>query len=112
MEASSPSDIMMGTVEAAAPLQISCGEDGKITLGQAQLLLTSLVRDFEVDMTVGHETENALDITVDGANLKHKHAVAGKKTYKVHLGLEAGEKVLLLRQKGGQQFVVLDRVRG
>lgn len=112
MEADSPSDILMGTVDSVSPLKITCGEDEKIALGPSQLLLTTLVCDFDVSMTVNHETENGLDISVEGVNLKHRHAYKGKKTFTIHLGLEAGEKVLLLRQKGGQQFVVLDRLRG
>ena len=34
----------------------------------------------------------------------------GKKAFKVHLGLKAGEQVLLLRTDGGQKFIIIDRV--
>ena len=40
----------------------------------------------------------------------HKHAYKGKKAFKVHLGLKAGEQVLLLRTDGGQKFIIIDRV--
>lgn len=33
----------------------------------------------------------------------------GRKSYRVHLALKAGEKVILLRCDGGQKFLVLDR---
>lgn len=40
----------------------------------------------------------------------HKHIIEGRKKVILHLGLKNGEKVILLRLKGGQQFLVLDRV--
>lgn len=42
--------------------------------------------------------------------LSHKHGYVGRKTFRVHLGLKTGERVLLLRIQGGQQYIVLDRV--
>ena len=36
----------------------------------------------------------------------------GKKTFKVHNALKAGEKVLLIRVQQGKKFVVIDRVKG
>lgn len=95
---------------SVSPLQIQIDE--KKTVGAAQLLLSSLVRDFDMEMTVDHTTEDALGITVDGVGLTHRHAYKGNKTFTVHLGLKEGEQVMLLRCKGGQRFIVLDRVRG
>lgn len=39
----------------------------------------------------------------------HSHPYKGRKSFRVHLGLKMGEKVILVRCDGGQQFVVLDR---
>ena len=39
-------------------------------------------------------------------------AYVGKKTFKVHNALKAGEKVLLIRVQQGKKFVVIDRVKG
>lgn len=36
--------------------------------------------------------------------------IRAKKAFKVHLGLKAGEQVLLLRTDGGQKFIIIDRV--
>ena len=83
-----PSGIYFGTVISASPLKISVEQ--KMTLTSKQLVLTSLVQDYSVDMTVSGNT----------------------KSYKVHLGLKAGEKVMLIRVQGGQRFIVLDRIRG
>lgn len=109
-EAGDPCDVLFGTVVTASPLSVQVGQD--MLLGEAQLKRTTLVSDFDVEMTVAHQTDNALAVTVDGVNLTHRHAYAGRKTFTVHLGLREGEQVLLLRQKGGQVFVILDRLRG
>lgn len=99
VEASKPVAVLFGTVTAVSPLEINVEQ--KMTLGQEQLILTKSVTDHTVEMTVDHQTEEALD---------HRHPYQGKKTFKLHRALKAGEKVILLRVQGGQQFVVWDRV--
>jgi hypothetical protein len=86
VKASNPCAIMFGKVESISPLKINVEQ--RLTLGESHLILTSLVKDFEVEMTV------------DGVI----------KQYTVHLALQTGETVMLLRNQGGQQFIVLDRV--
>ena len=70
------------------------------------------VTDFEVDMTVNHTTEDKGGGSGAAAYEAHKHAYVGKKTFKVHNALKAGEKVLLIRVQRGKKFVVIDRVKG
>lgn len=130
--AKKPMAMCLGEVVSTSPLKISV--DQKMTLTAAQLMLTNAVRDFSVDMTVDHATGSALGSanlvhkhaysgttsegdtfsgnteTAGGVNLSHTHSYKGRKNYKVHLGLKVGEKVILLRCDGGQQFIVLDRV--
>ena len=85
-----PSGVYYGTVTSTSPLKITVEQ--KMVLTEKQLVLSSLVQDFTVDMTVNNTTD-------------------GKKSFTVHLGLKQGEKVMLIRVQGGQQFIVLDRVR-
>ena len=73
-------------------------------------ILTNAVRDYTVYMTVDHQTENTAGGSGDASFASHKHAYKGKKAFKVHLGLKAGEQVLLLRTDGGQKFIIIDRV--
>ena len=48
--------------------------------------------------------------TVTSASpLKIQDAYKGRKTFKVHLALKAGEKVILISCDGGQKYIVLDR---
>ena len=97
---SMPSAILFGTVISTSPLKINIEQ--KMTLDSSDLVLTSLVSDFTVNMSMEHRTENTNE---------HNHEYKGKKQFTVHLGLSEGEKVILLRVQGGQKFIVLDRVR-
>lgn len=103
VETGSPSGLYFGTVESVSPIAVRV--EPKKVLGAAQLVLSTLVQDFDVEMTVDHETEDA-----EGPQT-HKHPYKGRKVFTVHLGLKAGEKVLLVREQGGQKYVVFDRVR-
>lgn len=109
-EASNPSGIYFGTVISPSPLKISVEQ--KMTLTEKQLVLTTLVQDFSVNMTVDHKTENKSGGSGDSAFSSHNHDYKGTKSFKVHLGLKAGEKVILIRVQGGQKYIVLDRIRG
>ena len=114
--AGSPVSICFGKVIGTSPLQISV--DQKMTLGVAQLVLSRNVTDYDVDVTVDWKTETELDVhshTVDGissssVNLLHGHGVTGKKIMTIHNSLVKGDEVVLLRQQGGQKYIVIDRV--
>ena len=93
-------------VEAGKPV------DQKSIYTSKMLILTRNVTDFEVDMTVNHSTEDKGGGSGAAAYEAHKHAYVGKKTFKVHNALKAGEKVLLIRVQQGKKFVVIDRVKG
>lgn len=43
-------------------------------------------------------------------DLEHSHAYKGRKVFRVHNALVAGEKVIIIRENGGQKFFVMDRV--
>lgn len=86
-----PSGVYYGTVTSIAPLKIAVEQ--KLTLTEKQLVLSSLVQDFNVNMTYTNDQSTET------------------RKYTIHLGLKVGEKVMLIRVQGGQQFIVLDRVR-
>ena len=97
-----------GTVESINPLAIKV--DQKLILENEELLLTHLVKDYEVDISVSHQTE-PFEI-VEGAPTdikKHKHEYKGRKKITIHQGLKVGEEVILLKVQGGQTYIVLDR---
>lgn len=103
-----PFGFILGTVTSVSPLKVQV--DQKLELTASQLILTNAVRDFTVYMTVDHQTEETSGGRGYAEFAGHKHAYKGKKAYKVHLALKAGEQVLLLRADGGQKFIILDRV--
>jgi hypothetical protein len=96
---SNPMAVVFGTVVKVSPLNISIEQ--RLTINEAQIILTSRVKDYDLDMTVEHFTEK---------NNEHSHAYAGKKTFRVHNGLAVGEQVVMLQMQGGQKFIVLDKV--
>lgn len=46
----------------------------------------------------------------NNVSLGHRHDYSGRKTFLIHNSLKLGEDVVLLKQKGGQKFLVIDRV--
>ena len=109
VKTSQPSNIVFGTVASVSPLKIQISS--KITLEKEMLLLTRNVTEFETDITtVNWFTEN----TSGGAGYalfeSHKHELKGKKHIIVHNQLKSGEKVVLIKEQGGQRYIVLDRV--
>lgn len=116
VRAENPMGVCHGTVTGLSPLEITT--DQKLILGEKQLILTNVVRDYTVEMTVDHVTEvishghSVTDTYTGGGTAQpvdHSHPYKGRKSFRVHLGLKMGEKVILVRCDGGQQFVVLDR---
>lgn len=86
VEESQPTAIVFGTVVSISPLKINIEQ--KLTLEAAHLVLTNNVKDHDVD------------ITLEG----------NRRKYTIHNNLKNGEKVILLRQQGGQKYVVMDKV--
>jgi hypothetical protein len=76
---------MFGKVTSVKPLKIMVEQ--KLTLGASQLVLSRNVTDFQTTATIKGENT----------------------TITVHNGLAVGDKVILIRQQGGQKFIVTDR---
>lgn len=108
VRAGNPFAFTLGTVTSVSPLKVRV--DQKLELAAAQLILTNAVRDYTVHMTVDHVTESTSGGSGEAAYADHKHEYKGKKEYRVHLALQVGEQVLLLRTDGGQKYIILDRV--
>ena len=109
IEAHQPSDYRFGTVLSVSPLKIQVEQ--KMTLTAAQLVLTRNVTDFEINITVHNwSTENKSGGGGDSAFASHNHQLNGMKRITVHNALVVGDKVVLIKKKGGQQYLVLDRV--
>ena len=90
VEASKPMCYVYGTVKKINPIAISI--DQKLTLTSEFLTLSNNVKDYTVEVTADFES------------------LQEKGTITIHNGLKVGEKVIMLRQAGGQHYLVLDRM--
>lgn len=86
LNASQPADFCFGQVVSTSPLKISIEQ--KLTLGTAQLVLSRNVTDFKTTIS---DTADTKEITI-------------------HNALKVGEIVVLMKQNGGQKYLVWDRV--
>ena len=102
--------IVYGTVISVEPLEVKV--DQKLTLKKEQLKLTRAVMDYEVDMTVDHETEEKSGGGGDAAFESHNHEYKGRKKFLIHNGLVDGDKVTMIRVHGGQQYIIIDKEVG
>ena len=108
VEAEKPSDFCFGKVTSTSPLKILVEQ--KMTLGSAQLVLTRNVTNYKIQVTVDWMTETESGGSGEEAFDVHSHDILGKKQITIHNGLQTGDEVILLKQKGGQKYLVLDRV--
>ena len=93
--------VLQGVVQSASPLKIQVAGDAKLTVGPHNVYLPRHLTDYDTEVTIEWETEEAAG---------HKHAVEGRKKIRVHNALKTGEKVYLLAFNHGKQYYVLDRV--
>ena len=117
-------DVEFGRVTGVNPLVITL--DSKNPLPAAFLTLTNAVKDHTVDITVswatveddylkpdhthGNGNNGSPTTSTSDFDTKHKHDIKGRKRITIHNGLTLGERVILLRKQGGQDYIVLDRV--
>ena len=99
VETSKPCDFLFGKVTSVSPIEVNIEQ--KLTLDSAQLVLTRNVTDYSVDVTVDLNTEYSNE---------HSHKIEGVKKITIHNGLKIGDEVILLKKKGGQKFLILDKV--
>lgn len=118
VNASKPVEVCFGKVTSASPLKILVEQ--KMTLGATQLILCRNVTEHTMEMTVNHYTENETEHTHtvqdtytgggSSSPTKHLHAYRGTKKFTMHNGLVVGDEVILLRQQGGQKYIVVDKI--
>ena len=108
IEATKPVNVFFGKVTSVSPLKINVEQ--KLILGKAQLVLTRNVTDFETYVSVDWNSGYTKGGTDNEAFSSHRHSVSGKKKMKIHNALAVGDEVILVRQQGGQKYIVLDRI--
>jgi len=118
IQAGKPSGVYFGQVTSTSPLEITV--DAKHVLTADFLILARNVTDHDIEMTVDHETEDetehthAVVDTFTGGGTSHPtthlHEYRGRKVYRLHNRLVKGDKVILIREQGGQRYIVVDRI--
>jgi hypothetical protein len=102
-------DALFGEVTQVDPLIIKV--DNKFYIDEEFLVLTSNVSDYTVNINVNLSTENSSGGSGEGSFDAHAHQITGEKEVTIKNALTVSDKVILLRMKTGQEFIVLDRVR-
>ena len=108
VEAGQPTDFCFGKVTSTSPLNVMVEQ--KLILTPAQLVLTRNVTDFKTKVTIDWNTENQSGGSGESSFDTHNHNIKGTKEITVHNSLVVGDKVVLLQKKGGQKYLVIDRV--
>lgn len=112
VKTSKPVEVCFGKVTSASPLKILVEQ--KLPLGEGQLILTRNVTNFKTYITGGnvknyYYTGSGTDGGTAPVVPSHVHAI-GKVQITVHNGLVVGDEVILIRQQGGQKYIVVDRI--
>lgn len=108
IEARKPVNVCYGKVINANPLKIVVEQ--KFILEKSQLVLCRNVTEFTTNITMNWASESAWNYEGNTILLSHSHNIKGRKQITVHNGLVVGDKVILIRQQGGQKYIVLDRI--
>lgn len=85
-EASKPAKVVYGTVTSVKPLKVRLTD--KLTILNSSLIVPRALTNCEIEMAI------------DG----YWHTIT------LSNGLKVGDKVIMLRDKGGQRFLIIDRV--
>ena len=112
---SNPTAWMIGEVISDSPLQIRVEQ--RLTIDEGLLIPTRNVTDFTVpisqewgtDYTLGSHSHTCPEGKTSSVNLSHNHGIVADEIT-ICNALQVGELVLLIRQEGGQKFIVVDRV--
>ena len=112
-ENSKPCDLRYGTVATVDPLSIRI--TNQFVLPESILIVPEHLTDYEIETTIMTEynwnTQNASGGSGESAYASHNHDIYhDKKKIKIHGKLKVGDKVVLLRQSGGQFYYVADRL--
>lgn len=102
-----PMEVIVGEVVSASPLEIKI--DPKLTIPEENIILTKNTTEWTMEMSVDHVTENRSGGGGYAEFASHNHEYKGRKKYLIHNQLVVGDKVIMLKETGGQRYIALDR---
>lgn len=107
--AACPCEIKYGTVTSSKPLLIRLEQ--RITLSGDMIILPKKFTDHRVRISAGNIRDFYFtsddDTAFEPVSPPHVHAVADMEIT-VHGGLKVGDKLILIRQQGGQKYLIFD----
>ncbi|MGL4790751.1 MAG: DUF2577 domain-containing protein [Anaerotignaceae bacterium] len=112
--AGKPFTAITGVVTSVSPLEVAIHQN--LTITENFLALTNAVRDYKTKITFDNPdikqvvTNWDIEEKQEGSKYKMTFKEPVEHDITVHNALTVGEAVILLRQQGGQKFIVLDRV--
>ena len=111
VESKKPTDLRYGTVISVSPLKVKV--TNQFVLPDSMLIVPESLTDHDVEVSTTFTTKNKSGGIEEESFASHNHDVQlTKHTVTIHNALKVGDKVVLLRQAGGQQFLILDRLVG
>ena len=112
VENGKPCDLRYGMVISESPLKIQITP--QFILPESVLIVPQHLTDYEIEITTtgyGWITEHKSGGAGESAFSSHNHDIKQeKRKLKVHGELKSGDKVVLIRQHGGQYYFVADRL--
>ena len=100
-------EVIVGEVVSVSPLAIKI--DPNLTIPEGNIILTKNTCEWTVEMSVDHVTENRAGGGGLAEYASHNHDYTGRKKFLVHNQLVMGDKVIMLKETGGQRYIALDR---
>lgn len=97
-----PSTVMFGIVESVSPLKVYVEQ--RFHLTGDQLIVPKHLTDYEVDVVLDDWS------TESGGTYTHSHTISKNKKITIKNALKTSDKVVLIRQHGGQKFFIADKV--
>lgn len=100
----SRADLVWGTVESTSPMTIVLDNDPNIRLTEKFLVLSPFCKEWKWDVP-SWQTETASG----PPGTPHLHTISTHSQVQMWRGLQAGDKVIMLRASGGNLYYVLQR---
>lgn len=63
-----------------------------------------------IQVSIANQATNNLEVNERTIDLTHNHRITGKKKITVHNALKRNDNVILLQKRGGQEYVVIDKI--
>ena len=110
------SDVCFGTVTSSSPLKVNVEQ--KFTIGSENLIVPQHLTNYSVNVTIDWQTNQDTYThkhNVEGTDSSedtrsYKIGISGTKKMTINNSLKSGDSVILVKQQGGQKYLIIDRV--